>query len=46
MNGEVKFVKIQKIGWSGRGGGSVFFRGSGWGGGGVRMDVNEESKFL
>ena len=27
--------------WGGGGGG-----GSGWGGGGVRMDVNEESKFL
>ena len=35
------FVKIQMRGW-GRGGG-----GEGWcGGGGVRVDVNEELKFL
>ena len=43
------FVKIQKkkcfyaggVGGGGWGGG-----GSGWGGGGVRVDVNEELKFL
>ena len=32
------FVKIQKKNWGGRGG-----SGSGWG---VRVDVNEELKFL
>ena len=42
------FVKIQKKnvfmrGVSGGGGGGG---GSGWGGGGVRVDVNEELKFL
>ena len=39
------FVKIQKkkIGGGGRGGGSV---GDGGVGGGVRVDVNEELKFL
>ena len=43
------FVKIQKkIVWRGGGGGwdsnkkKIFF----WGGGGVRVDVNEELKFL
>ena len=35
------FVKIQKKKWGGRGGG-----GSGWGREGVRMDVDEELKFL
>ena len=35
------FVKIQKKNWGGGGGG-----GSGKGGGGVRVDVNEELKFL
>ena len=34
------FVKIQKKNWGGGSG------GSGWGGGGVRVDVNEELKFL
>ena len=40
-------MKIQKIFF---GGGGVRFggqwEGSGWGGGGVRVDVNEELKFL
>ena len=41
------FVKIQKKTLGGGGGGGVGRRGegSGWGGG-VRMDVNEELKFL
>ena len=39
------FVKIQKKIWGGGGGGSV--GGGGWGVvGGVRVDVNEEFKFL
>ena len=39
------FVKIQKkkFFWGGGGGGSVGGSGSGWG---VRVDVNEELKFL
>ena len=36
------FVKIQKKNWGGSGGGGVG-GGSGWG---VRVDVNEELKFL
>ena len=36
------FVKIKKNNWGGRGG-SVGGSGSGWG---VRVDVNEELKFL
>ena len=40
------FVKIQKKNWEG-GGGSVGGGGGGGGvGGGVRVDVNEELKFL
>ena len=46
-------MKIQKkifffLGGGGVGGGSVGGSGSGWGGvgGGVRVDVNEELKFL
>ena len=53
VNEELKFfVKIQKIkklgGGVGSGGvGDGGGRGSGWfGGGGVRVDVNEELKFL
>ena len=39
------FVKIQKKNfWGGGGGGSGGGSGSGWGG--VRVDVNEELKFL
>ena len=37
------FVKIKKKNWGGGGRGGP---GSGWGGGGVRVDVNEELKFL
>ena len=37
------FVKIQKKKFLGGGGGSVGGSGSGWG---VRVDVNEELKFL
>ena len=37
------FVKIQKKNFFGGGGGSVGGSGSGWG---VRVDVNEELKFL
>ena len=36
-------MKIQKKNWGGRGGGGLG-RGVGWGG--VRVDVNEELKFL
>ena len=45
MNEELKFfAKIQKkIFFFFLGGGGS---GSGWGGGGVRVDVNEELKFL
>ena len=41
------FVKIQKKIWGGGGGGGGGV-GGGWGGsgGGVRVDVNEELKFL
>ena len=42
VNKEFKFfVKIKKKNWAGEGG-----AGSGWGGGGVRVDLNEELKFL
>ena len=37
------FVKIQKKIWGGVGGGGRWGVGSGWG---VRVDVNEEFKFL
>ena len=44
------FVKIKKkiilFFFGGGGGGPVGGGGSGWGGGGVRVDVNEELKFL
>ena len=40
---EQSFVKIQKKNWGGGSGGSVGGSGSGWG---VRVDVNEELKFL
>ena len=54
MGGEVRvcerriefFVKIQKKNWGGGGGGGSGGGGSGWWGGGVRVDVNEELKFL
>ena len=39
------FVKIQKKKKFGGGGGGGQWEGSGWGGG-VRVDVNEELKFL
>ena len=42
-------MKIQKKIWGGGSGGwgsGGQWEGSGWGGGGVRVDVNEEFKFL
>ena len=50
MNGELNFfVKIKKKIWGGGGVGGVGDQvggGSGWWGGWVRVDVNEELKFL
>ena len=42
------FVKIQKkkFFFGGGGGSAGQWEGSGWGGGGLRVDVNEELKFL
>ena len=48
MNREVKFLCKKKIvgGWRWGGGGGGGCSGWGGGGGGVRVDVNEELKFL